>query len=413
MPDQVATAGPAVMERLDELGRISERPDALLRRCFTPEHARANSLVGSWMAQAGMTVRTDAIGNIVGRYEGQEPGAPALLIGSHLDTVIDAGKYDGMLGVVGGIACVEALHRAQERLPHAVEVIGFADEEGTRFASTFLGSRAVAGTFDPSLLDRRDADGISLAEAMLEFGLDPERIPDATRQPEELAAYLELHIEQGPVLEAAERPLGVVTSIAGTTRLLVEFDGIAGHAGTVPMALRQDALAGAAEVVLAVEALCRRHPDLVGTVGRLEAFPGAINVIPGAARFTVDLRAPDDAVRKEALAALEERIQSSAQGRSLTARTEILHEAEGTPCTPWLSDQLTRAIEAEGFQPMALFSGAGHDAVAMAPITPMAMLFLRCAGGISHNPAEAISAADADAAIRTLLRAVRGFRAEG
>ena len=409
MPDQVPTYGQAAMERLDELGSISERPDALLRRCFTQEHARANSLVAGWMSQAGMEVRTDAIGNILGRYEGQEPGAPALLIGSHLDTVIDAGKYDGMLGVIGGIACVTALNRAQERLPHAVEVIGFADEEGTRFASTFLGSRAIAGTFDPTLLDRRDVDGISLAEAMRDFGLEPNSIPDAARRPEELAAYLELHIEQGPVLEAAERPLGVVTSIAGTTRLLVEFEGMAGHAGTVPMALRQDALAGAAEVVLALEGLCRRHPDLVGTVGRLEALPGAINVIPGAARFTVDLRSPDDAVRKEALAALEERIQSSAQSRSLT---EILRAAASTPCTPGLSDQITQDIEEEGFTSLALFSGAGHDAVAMATLTPMAMLFLRCAGGISHNPAESISATDADAAVRTLLRAIRAFRAE-
>lgn len=410
--DRSLVYGHPAMARLAELGRISETPDGLLRRCFTPEHGHANDLVARWMIEAGMDVRIDAMGNILGRYEGRSAGAPALLVGSHLDTVIDAGKYDGMLGVVAGIACVDALDRAGERLPHAVEVIGFADEEGTRFSSTFLGSRAVAGAFDPALLERRDRDDVRLGDAMRAFGLDPDRISDAARRPEELAAYLELHIEQGPVLEAEGRSLGVVTSIAGATRLSVEFEGEAGHAGTVPMALRRDAVAGAAEAVLAVESLCRDNPALVGTVGRFEAVPGAINVIPGRALFTVDLRSPDDALRRRTLAVLGATIRNIAGTRTLDARIEVLHEAESTRCAPWLSAQLTHAVIEEGFAPMALFSGAGHDAVAMATLTPVAMLFVRCAEGVSHSPRESITATDADAAIRTLLRAIRSFRTE-
>ena len=226
------------------------------------------------MREAGMSARLDAIGNVVGRYEGRTPGAPCLMLGSHLDTVRNAGKYDGMLGVVAAIDCVHTLNARGTRLPFAIEVVGFADEEGVRFGSTLLGSRAVAGTFDPKLLDNRDKDGTSMREALTAFGLDPERTGDAARRRADILAYAELHIEQGPVLEAEGLPVGVVTAINGANRFTVEIEGMAGHAGTVPMTLRRDALAAAAECVLAIESRCGREPELVGTVGKLEAGAG-------------------------------------------------------------------------------------------------------------------------------------------
>jgi allantoate deiminase len=402
--------GSSLMARLDDLARISERPDALTRRFLTPEHARANALVGDWMRAAGMAVRTDEIGNVVGRYEAVEPGRPALLLGSHLDTVVDAGRYDGMLGVVSAIACVADLDANGIRLPFAIEIVGFADEEGTRFGATLLGSRALAGTFDRTALDRTDADGITMAEALIRFGLDPSRIERAARRPDEFLGYVELHIEQGPVLEAEELAVGCVTAISGATRLAVTVEGMAGHAGTVPMAVRRDALAAAAECVLMIERRAAAEPELVGTVGRIEAGPGAVNVVPGSARFTVDLRAPADERRAVALADLLAGFDAIAARRQVTITTTKTHDAASSPCAPWLADQIRDAIEAEAHALRSLPSGAGHDGMAVASITDIAMLFVRCRGGISHNPAEAITAADAEAGARVLARFIRNFR---
>src|SRR6187551_3601177 len=281
-----AMLGDEIVSRINQLGTISETAENLTRIFLTPEHRVAADLLLSWMRDAGMSAHLDAIGNVCGRYEGERPGAPCLMLGSHYDTVRDAGKWDGPLGVITAIACVADINRRGKRLPFAIEIVGFADEEGVRFASTLLGSRAVAGTFDESVLNTRDSDGVAMRDALVQFGLDPDHIGAAARSRRELLAYLELHIEQGPVLEARNLPVGVVTAIAGATRLAARLTGMAGHAGTVPMALRRDALAGAAECICMVEEFCKTdEAGLVGTVGYITAMPGATNVIPGLVSF--------------------------------------------------------------------------------------------------------------------------------
>jgi allantoate deiminase len=307
--------------------------------------------------------------------------------------------------------CVADLNRRGLRLPFAVEVVGFADEEGVRFASTLLGSRAVAGTFDASVLDARDRDGLTMREAMAQFGLDPGQIGAAARTRPELHAYVELHIEQGPVLEQQNIPVGVVTAIAGATRLAANLSGMAGHAGTVPMALRRDALAGAAECIVAVEQFCRANgAGLVGTVGVINASPGATNVIPGRVSFTLDIRAPADLHRKRAVAEIVRQIEAIAKRRELSLQIDVTHENRTVPCAPWLKAQVAEAVAAEGYGVFELPSGAGHDGMAMIDISDVAMLFVRCRGGISHNPAEHVKLADADAGARVLLRLIENFR---
>jgi allantoate deiminase len=307
-----------IMQRCDALARHSELAGGLTRVFLSPEARAAGERVLGWMREAGMQAGLDAIGNAVGRYEGSRPGLPCLMLGSHLDTVRDAGKYDGMLGVVSAIECVHALHAQKKRLPFAIEVIGFGDEEGVRFGTTLLGSRALAGTLDPKTLDTRDAGGISIAEALREFGLEPAGVGAVARKEGQVLAYAELHIEQGPVLEAEGLPVGVVTAINGFSRLRASLRGEAGHAGTVPMGLRRDALAAAAQCVLAVEKIAKAQGDLVGTVGRIEARPGAINVIPGEVQFTVDVRAPRDALREQAVAEI--------RGQIVDGRLELIVE---------------------------------------------------------------------------------------
>src|SRR5882757_156357 len=294
IPAKHASAlGDEIVGRINRLGTISETPEHLARVFLSPEHKVAADLILSWMVEAGMRAHLDAIGNVCGRYEGDRPGLPCLMLGSHYDTVRDAGKWDGPLGVITAISCVADLHKRGKRLPFAIEIVGFADEEGVRFASTLLGSRAVAGTFDESVLTTRDRAGTSMRDALIGFGLDPDHIGKAARARRELLGYVELHIEQGPVLEEKHLPVGVVTAIAGATRLAANLTGMAGHAGTVPMVLRRDALAGAAECIVAIEEFCKSdEAGLVGTVGYIGAMPGATNVIPGKVSFTIDIRAP-------------------------------------------------------------------------------------------------------------------------
>jgi allantoate deiminase len=399
-----------IMQRCDALARHSELHGGLTRVFLSPESRAAGELVLGWMREAGMHARLDAIGNAVGRYEGTRAGLPCLMLGSHLDTVRDAGKYDGMLGVVTAIECVNFLNSEKKRLPFAIEVIGFGDEEGVRFGTTLLGSRAIAGTLDPKVLQTTDSQGLSIERALREFGLKPEEVSSVARKQGELLAYAELHIEQGPVLEAEGLPVGVVTAINGFSRLRVTLRGEAGHAGTVPMKLRRDALAAAAECVLAVERIARGRPELVGTVGRIEAKPGAINVIPGQVQFTVDLRAPEDAAREQAVAAARTEIALIAGARDVTFEIEALQELGSSACAPWLMAQLERAVASEGLRVLRLPSGAGHDGMALKAIADIAMLFVRCKRGVSHHPAEAISEADAAAGARVLYKFIHGFR---
>ena len=403
-------SGPRIVERCEALARLSEDSSGLTRIFLSKEQRAANALVLGWMKDAGMTTRLDAIGNVVGRYEGRTAKAPCIMLGSHLDTVRNAGRYDGMLGVVAAIDCVHAMNARGTRLPFAIEVVGFADEEGVRFGSTLLGSRAVAGEFDPGLLETRDRDGISMREAIAAFGLDPGRTAEAARRRDEILAYAELHIEQGPVLEAEGLPVGVVTAITGANRFQVEIDGMAGHAGTVPMNLRRDALAAASECVLAIETRCAREPELVGTVGKLEAAPGATNVIPGQVRFTIDLRAPSDEQRKRATVDVEQAIRSICARRNVKVEIRPTHEGKTASCASWLQQQIGRAIEAEGVAVRRLPSGAGHDGMALVGLVDIGMLFVRCKAGISHNPLEAITVADAELSARVFLRFIEHFR---
>ncbi|WP_375784397.1 allantoate amidohydrolase [Bradyrhizobium sp. Pha-3] len=403
--------GDEIVARIDQLAAISETPEHLARVFLTDEHRKAADLILSWMREAGMNAHLDAIGNVCGRYEGDRPGLPALMLGSHYDTVRDAGRWDGPLGVITAIACVADLNRRGRRMPFAIEIVGFADEEGVRFASTLLGSRAVAGTFDESVLNTRDRAGTSMRDALVAFGLDPDHIGKAARARRELLGYVELHIEQGPVLEEKALPVGVVTAISGATRLAASLTGVAGHAGTVPMKLRRDALTGAAECIVAIEQFCRSdEAGLVGTVGYISAMPGATNVIPGKVSFTMDIRSQSDMHRKRAVADIVRQIEAIAKRRELALQIDVTHENRSVPCAPWLKAQIAEAVAGEGYAVFELPSGAGHDGMAMVDVADIGMIFVRCRGGISHNPAEHVELADADAGARVLLRFVENFR---
>ena len=409
-----------VMARCDDLTRHSSRFDALERVYLSPEHAAANMAVRTWMLDAGLDTETDAAGNIWGRRAAdgrpQRPGTegePALVLGSHLDTVPDAGRYDGMLGVVLAIAVA---HRLRDvTLPFALEVVGFSDEEGTRFGKALLGSCAASGQWDPAWWDQADADGVTLREAFARFGLAPERVGDAARRPEDLVGYLEAHIEQGPVLESENLPLGYVTSIAGARRFVLTVTGEARHAGGTPFARRRDALVAAAHLVTRIEELAIAA-DCLATVGDLHVLPGAVNVIPGRAELTLDLRGRTDAGRD----ALWEQIVAA--GRDIAAERGVAfeftetHRAPSTAC----ADRMKAAVaagtaEATGVAPddvLGLWSPAGHDGMAMAAVTEVGMLFLRCRDGISHHPDEHVEPEDVGVALDAFTAAVLALARE-
>jgi len=390
----------------------SEADGMLVRRFLTPAHDEALKTLAFWMQQAGMSARRDSAGNLVGRYEGETPDAPALLIGSHIDSVRNGGRYDGALGVMLGLDVVEALSAAGRRLPFAVEVIAFGDEEGSRFPASMACSRAVAGTVDPMVMEMVDGDGVSLAEAFAKFGLDPTRLEEAARKPGEAFAFLEAHIEQGPVLEAEGLALGVVTAIAAQKRLMVRFTGMAGHAGTTPMNLRKDPGPAAAEAILALERICAGGEDgLVGTVGRITALPGAFNVIPGAVEYSMDVRSEVAATRDDAVVAVTAEIEAIAARRGLEVSVTLMQALDASPCDPGLTALLEEAVAAVGQPPRRLPSGAGHDAMVIADLCPTAMLFIRCEGGISHNPREAVTEADCALAAKAMLEFVERLAA--
>lgn len=407
--EPLAGAGAWIKAMVDGWAAYSEDEEKLTRVYLSPQHMACAQAVMSAMRAAGMTARIDAIGNVVGRYEAATENAKTLITGSHIDTVRDAGAYDGNLGVALPIACVAELDARGQRLPYAIEVVAFGDEEGVRFPTTLSGSRTLAGTFDPATLAITDAAGTTLRDALIAFGCDPEAISGEARPRERVAAFVEVHIEQGPVLEAEGLPVGTVTAINGAGRFAITVEGMAGHAGTVPMRLRRDALAGAAEMIAAIEGRAGSEDSVVATVGRMEVQPGAINVIPGKVSFTLDIRAPEDALRRATLSALEATLSAIARRRGLSLRIERLYEEPAVACHPALMDRLDAAIQRQGIRPLRLPSGAGHDAMAMAALCPVAMLFVRCGGGISHNPLESITAADAEAAARVFLDFLEHF----
>ena len=394
---------PNTSEMIMRLAELSESSSGITRQFLSPQHREANRLVGSWMETVGMRVREDSIGNIIGRYEGLETDLPAVIIGSHLDTVVNAGKFDGILGVVLAIQCISALYKEKKRCRFPIEVIGFADEEGTRFQSTYLGSKAVAGTFDFTTLSRIDAHGISMQDALLSFGLHPDKIQNAARKDKDISAYIELHIEQGPVLEKENIPAGIVTEIAGAVRFQVTVTGTAGHAGTVPIDLRKDALVSACECILSVEEIASKYPKTVGTVGQITVTPGASNVIPGETVFTVDLRAADNEIRQKVEHELISKMRRLCQKRQTKISIKKVHEASSVTCSPRIIKQLQNAFTKSKYKPYCLPSGAGHDAAAMADLTDVGMIFIRCKGGISHNPAESVSEPDIQAGLDILL----------
>ena len=394
--------GARAVARCDALGLApySDMAGGLFRAWLMPAFHAAQDQLAAWMEDAGMAVRRDGATNLIGRYEGSLPDASALIIGSHLDSVRDAGRYDGPLGIMLGVEVVAALNAAGRQLPFAIEVIAFGDEEGSRFPTAMLTSRAVAGTLEAGALAIADGAGIALADA----GIDPIDFLTAARARASVLAYLETHIEQGPMLEAQGLPVGVVTGVAAQHRYLVKLTGTAGHAGTSSMPLRRDALAGAAEMMLAIEQLARDDAsDLVATVGQITAHPGAANVIAGDVKFTIDLRCGDATRHEQAAATMLDRLAAIGKARGLEFSAERIFELPASPCDPALMALLDTAVVQAGQPLLQLVSGAGHDAISMAALCPTAMLFIRCRGGISHNPAEHVDPADVEVALQVML----------
>jgi allantoate deiminase len=395
-------AAQKVMRRIEMLSEISDEAGRITRLFASPAMQRANKLAGGWMREAGMTTHGDAIGNLIGHYHGTKEGKKVFLLGSHLDTVRNAGKFDGPLGVMLAIACVENLHRRKIRLPFAIQVVAFADEEGVRFQTAYLGSKAFTGHFDNHDLARKDGDGISMREAVKKFGGRPARLNSRPLVQRNWLGYLEAHIEQGPVLEEMNLPVGIVGAIAGQTRCKVSFTGRAGHAGTTPMNSRRDALCAAAEFVLAAENSARNTAGLVATVGQIFAGPGVSNVIPGTASLTLDLRHQLDRTRKTACARLQRRARQIARTRKLKLDWQFVQETNAVACAPGLSKLLAGAVRKFSPQAVMLTSGAGHDAAIMSRVTPAAMLFIRCKNGVSHHPDESVKLQDVGVALKVM-----------
>lgn len=427
--DRIAVAARRVMARCDELARISAAPGSIERVYLSPEHARVNRLAAEWMREVGMTTRQDAVGNQLGRIDraaaggAPDPEAPALLLGSHLDTVPDAGRFDGIVGVLMALEVVRLLRSSAPRdeasvvpLPFALEIVAFSDEEGTRFGKALLGSSAVAGQWNDDWWALTDADGTTLREAFLEFGLDPGRVAEAARRPDELVGYLEAHIEQGPELDDRGESLAVVSSIASARRFQLTVEGEARHAGGTPYDRRRDALLGASEAALAVERICRGEHHIIGTVGQLEAYPGAVNVVAGEARLSLDLRGEFDGERDRVWHSIERELDAIMGRRGLRWRAREVHSAPAVFCEPLLQDVVREGIAstlpAGADDPAVIFSRAGHDGMAIGALTGVGMLFLRNPDGISHHPDEAVSARDVARGIQALAESVLQLAAD-
>lgn len=400
-----------IMRRCDQLRQFSSLKDAYFRTYLTPEHRMAADTILGWMEKASMSVRMDTAGNVVGRYEGLSPNLPAVVMGSHFDTVRDGGRYDGVLGIVTAIECVNAFYVKRHRFPFAVEVYAFADEEGARFPIPFIGSRAATGQLKEGDLGKPDIEGITLAEALKKFRFNPAQIFEAARRPDELAAYIELHIEQGPRLQAEDLSVAAVSGIQGQTFAKCVFQGRAGHAGTVPMPLRRDALAAAAESVLAIEKIAHREGDVVATVGSITVEPGSANVIPGRVSFSIDLRALSDQQRARAFGKVCENIRTIAQSRRIDVDIVTIMDQPAVSSDPHLTKIIAEACREVTGRAFTMTSGAGHDAEIMSKVCPVSMIFVRCQDGISHHPAEAASPKDVAAGYQALISSIEKYAA--
>jgi allantoate deiminase len=386
---------------LDELGAITDEPGRLTRTFLSPAMERAVQLVGCWLQDAGMDVKVDPVGNVIGLRKSNNPKARTLILGSHLDTVRDAGRFDGPLGVLLPIVALYELNANGVQLPFNVEIVGFSEEEGVRFASAYLGSEGYTGRLKPGTLALKDADGVTVREAIRQFSGKP--LPKPRYRRSELLGYVEVHIEQGPVLEQENLAVGVVSAIAGQSRFKLTWTGKAGHAGTTPMALRRDAFAGAAEFALAAEQLALRTAGLVATVGTLTVAPGAANVIPGQAVHTLDVRHARDPVRQAALRRLGRLAAQIAKRRGLKVSWQRTQDNGATPCSPELTASLAQSVKAVQGRSLALVSGAGHDGVVMASLAPIAMLFVRSRDGLSHHPGEYTAPQDLRVALEVMI----------
>ncbi len=408
----MATGAQLLVSMLGELGGITDEPGRLTRTFLSPAMRRTNRLVGDCMKAAGLKVREDSVGNLIGRYEAADPKAKTLLLGSHLDTVRDAGKFDGPLGVLLPIVALADLKRGGVELPFHVEVIGFSEEEGVRFASAYLGSEGYTGRLKESSLKLRDANGVTVRQALEEFNGAAFALPKPAHPKSNLLGYLEVHIEQGPVLEAQNLAVGVVSAIAGQSRFKLTWTGKAGHAGTTPMALRRDAFAGVAEFGFAAEKLARDTKGLVATIGSLSVSPGAANVIPGQVVHTLDVRHAKDAARRSALFKLGRLAAQIAKKRGLEITWQRTQDNGAVDCSPKLTALLERSVQAVQGRSLSLVSGAGHDGVVMSRLTPIAMLFVRCRDGLSHHPDEYASPKDLGVALEVVSDFLRRLAAE-
>lgn len=394
-----------VTARCERLATISDSPSCLSRLYLAPSYRAGINQVERWMQAANMVTRVDAVGNLWGRYPCADDEAPTLIIGSHLDTIPNAGKFDGILGVMIGIEVVERIQQQKLALPFHLEVVGIGDEEGVSFDASMLGSRAIVGQWNEDTLELTNAAGDTLEQALIKNGLPGSDYEKASRVGDNLLGYWEIHMEQGPVLETENLPVGIVTAIAGARRFKVSVEGEAGHSGTVPMTLRHDALTAAAEVILMIEKSAQQH-GLVATVGDLQTYPGAVNVIPGLVEFTVDIRSDNDALREKVMNLIFHTSESIGMLRDVEIYWKEYHWAPAKQCHPDFRILFEEAIAQQKIHVHSLVSGAGHDAMNFAEITDIAMLFVRCKGGISHHPAEYVSEEDTEVAVTTTLIAL-------
>lgn len=389
------------LQRLSSIGR--QKTGGVTRLSFTPEEKAAKDLITSFMDEAGLYVQEDAVGNLIGRREGMVQGMPTVLTGSHVDSVYNGGNFDGPLGVLASIEAAQAMSEQGINTRYPIEVVCFTDEEGARFSFGMIGSRAMVGSLALEHLGNVDEQGTSLAQALEENGFDPDSVGGAARDSGSLRAYVELHIEQGKILENENLPVGVVTGIAGPLWLKLTFTGEAGHAGTTPMGYRRDALAAAGEVVGLVEREASATGTTVGTIGQLDLSPGGVNIIPGRVELTVDLRDIDEGTRDEAERRIRQEASEICRARGITLDSEILQRVSPVACAELVKNAAIAACEQTGVQAYTLPSGAGHDAMHLAELCPIGMIFARSQAGISHNPAEYTSQEDCVEAAELLL----------
>lgn len=414
MKQTIFQTAATVFQRCDLLAKRSDRSDCLMRLFCSPAMKLAHEDLSQWMIAAGLTPRLDALGNLIGapadtrdgNKDGTNNDRPVLLIGSHLDTVVNAGKYDGMLGVLLGLGVVESINAAGIKLPFDIHVVAFSEEEGVRFRLPFIGSAGIAGTFHPADLDRVDSQGVTIRDALIEFGCDPDNYRSASYKNRNVIGFIEAHLEQAVQLQETDQPVAVVSAIAGQTRAAIAIEGVAGHAGTVPHDRRNDALTAAAKLILDIEELGRSTPGLFATVGRIIAMPGLSNVISNHVELSLDLRHGQDAIRKRSLKTIELMLLELKRHRNVAGRVTSKRHSPAVTMDPTLSDHLRSAIIAGGGSGDALISGAGHDAMILATLAPTSMLFVRCLDGVSHHPSEFVSPVDIAVALEVMVNAV-------